>query len=639
MEGASFGMFGTEKHYRQNHGDIYIDRVCSTTMLVGIRSLVLVTLLHGKMHAASSPLFRVQQTLLGSNVNSILVVNVRTNLSHTSSVTAISGERIILRCERIRNSLESCLSLLQSMVEPKLAAQISRIVDYIETVTFTLDSSEEEAGKVLMALLHKDIAPSRFTNLEELMAFKFSALRLQITSPSTLVIEKRSIRKLLSKSNDTNPAKKKILNYFLYLTRKYGKCIKQQITETVLNADPEGDDVFDSLEPPAKFRNRRLSEFSSSGSIPSFNSSLGDLNLQMDNVSFRSSDTNSLDYSMVVAVEEEKPEKSNGSDNGTSLSILAKLSALPWASKRRAVEDVKNQLKDDKRSHVFISTSYIKPVFKFLKEAHRLEDTGAKRNGAELLLIFLKECRNNVPQLPEKSIYDLSLFLNSEITEEALSILELLSCQQHYNPEIVASGILSFILELINNPKSRYHTLALRVLCNLSAHIDLGHHLIYLGFIQHLVPILDEVLLYGYCLKIFRNLCAIEEAAAHFVENDRCIASIGELLEVGKDEEQEHAVDILLDLSYQCEELRERMMQDSIISCLADISGNGSCKGRLLAAELLQVLGNTPDDRSLCTISDTTSHSTNGNLKANKSCSKKSGLFGRIKARFKKSVW
>lgn len=558
---------------------------------------------------------------------------------------AISGERIILKCERIRNSLESCLSLLQSMVETRLAAQISRIVDYIETVIFTLDSSEDEAGKVLLTLLRQDIAPSRFTNLEEHMAFKFAALRLQITSPSTLVIEKRSIRKLLSKIRDTDPAKKKILNYFLYLTRKYGKSIKPQ--ETV---DPEADeDVFDSLEPPVKFRNRRrLSELSSSSSIPSFSSSLGDLHLQVENVSFRSSDTNSLDYSMVVEIDQdgcdqiqEKPERFNGyqgSDNGTSLSILAKLSVLPWASMRRAVEDVKNQLKDDQRSHLFISTSYIKPVFKFMKEAHRLDDTAAKRHGAELLLIFLKECRTDVPLLPENAMYDLSLFLDSEITEEALSILELLSCQQHYNSEIVASGILPFILQLIKNPKSRYHNLALRVLCNLSAHIDLGHHLIYLGFIQHLVPILDEVLLYGYCLKIFRNLCAIEEAAAHFVENDNCIASIGELLEVGKDEEQEHALDILLDLCYQREELRERMMQDSIVSCLVDISGNGSCKGRLLAAELLQVLGNTPDDRSLCTISDT-SQSTNGNLKAKNSCSKKSGLFGKIKARFKKSVW
>ncbi|KAI3759137.1 hypothetical protein L6452_06712 [Arctium lappa] len=559
---------------------------------------------------------------------------------------AISGERIILRCERIRNSLESCLSLLQSLVEPRLAAQISRIVDYIETVIFTLDSSEDEAGKVLLALLHQDIAPSRFTNAEELMAFKFAALRLQITSPSTLVIEKRSIRKLLSKIRDTDPAKKKILNYFLYLTRKYGKSIKPQETETVPNADPEGDDVFDSLELPVKFRNRHFRELSSSSSISSFSSCLGDLHLHVENVSFRSSDTNSLDYSTVVAIDDgsdqiqENPERFNGytgSGNGTSLSILAKLSVLPWGSMRRAVEDVKNQLKEDQRSHLFISTSYIKPVFKFLKEAHRLDDTGAKRHGAELLLIFLKECRTDVPPLPEHAMYDLSLFLDSEITEEALSILELLSCQQHYNSEIVASGILPFILELIKNPKSRYHNLALRVVCNLSAHMDLGHHLIYLGFIQHLVPILDEVLLYGYCLKIFRNLCAIEEAAAHFVENDNCIASIGELLEVGKDEEQEHALDILLDLCYQREELRERVMQDSIVACLVDISKNGSCKGRLLAVELLQVLGNTPDDRSLCTISDTT-QSTNDNLKANNSCSKKLGLFGRIKARFKKSV-
>ncbi|MFS7972413.1 hypothetical protein Hanom_Chr09g00844421 [Helianthus anomalus] len=81
---------------------------------------------------------------------------------------------------------------------------ISQIVDYIKSVAFILDTSEDEAGKVLLALLHQDIKASKFAKTEELKAFKFAASRLHITSPLAVVIEKRSIRKLLSKICDTD---------------------------------------------------------------------------------------------------------------------------------------------------------------------------------------------------------------------------------------------------------------------------------------------------------------------------------------------------------------------------------------------------------------------------------------------------
>ncbi|MFS7972412.1 hypothetical protein Hanom_Chr09g00844411 [Helianthus anomalus] len=58
------------------------------------------------------------------------------------------------------------------------------------------------------------------------------------------------------------------------------------------------------------------------------------------------------------------------------------------ASRRKAIEDVKAHLEGDQESHLFISTSYVKPVFKFLKEADRKGDSVAKRHGAELLLSF-----------------------------------------------------------------------------------------------------------------------------------------------------------------------------------------------------------------------------------------------------------
>ncbi|CAL5343541.1 unnamed protein product [Camellia sinensis] len=37
---------------------------------------------------------------------------------------AITGYKILLRCEKIRNTLESCLSQIQNMVHPVMAAQL-----------------------------------------------------------------------------------------------------------------------------------------------------------------------------------------------------------------------------------------------------------------------------------------------------------------------------------------------------------------------------------------------------------------------------------------------------------------------------------------------------------------------------------
>ncbi|KAL8257059.1 hypothetical protein R6Q59_029100 [Mikania micrantha] len=536
---------------------------------------------------------------------------------------AISGEKIILRCERICYSLELCLSQLQNMVEPTLAAKVSQILDYVRNVVFTLDSSDDEAGKVLLDLLHQDIKTSKFAKVEELKAFNFAASRLHITSPLAIMIEKRSIRKLLSKILNTDPAKKKILNYLLYLVTKYGKSTKQQDTETI---EGDEDDTFNSLETPLRFKNRHLSVLSSSSSVPSFNSSLADLNLQ---VSIVSSDAGT-EYGI-----DEIQEKSKGFDCnpiGPNLFILGNLSVLPWASRRKAVEDVKNQLKDVQQPHLFKSTCYICPVFKFLKDAHKLGDSAAKRHGVELILMFLKECRTDTPPLPKGVISDLSLFLDSDITEEALLVLQLLSCQQHYTRDMVTSGILLYLQRAIRDPTNKHHNVTLKVLCNLSAHEDLGHHMIYLGFIQDLEPFLDELLLSGYCVQIFKNLCNIEEAAAHFVENESCITSIGELLELGKVEEQENALEILTLLYYQREEAREILMQDDIISSLVHLSENGSCKGKLMSVELLRLLNNAPDDCSQVYSLSDASQSTNGDLRTRRKSSV--GFFGGRKSVF-----
>lgn len=206
--------------------------------------------------------------------------------------------------------------------------------------------------------------------------------------------------------------------------------------------------------------------------------------------------------------------------------------------------------------------------------------------------------RSEVPPLPKDAFGLLTSFLESEINEEIFAIMEVLSSQQCYKSEIVASGVLSSILRVLEDPISNYHLPAMRALCNFSVHTDIGHHIIYLGYIPKLVPFLDDLILAGHCINILKNLCTIEEGAIEIVNTDNCIASIGELLELCTDEEQELCVEVLLSLCYQRGDFCELVMQQSILSSLHNISISGNSRGKLIATELLQLLKNVKDGHS-----------------------------------------
>ncbi|XVE69865.1 hypothetical protein DITRI_Ditri10aG0025900 [Diplodiscus trichospermus] len=80
----------------------------------------------------------------------------------------------------------------------------------------------------------------------EINALRVVALRLSITSPFSLLIEQRSIKKLRGKVHDTNPTKRKMLNYLLYLLKKHGKLIYQLQSKRIIT--PEEENSFSSME-------------------------------------------------------------------------------------------------------------------------------------------------------------------------------------------------------------------------------------------------------------------------------------------------------------------------------------------------------------------------------------------------------
>lgn len=107
----------------------------------------------------------------------------------------------------------------------KCLLQISQIMDDLRSATFSLDSSEEEAGMALRGLLQHGASTSDSFENSEVKAIQYAVSTLQITSQKAILIEKRSIKKLLDKVSDSEATKKKILRYLLYLLKKYGNLV------------------------------------------------------------------------------------------------------------------------------------------------------------------------------------------------------------------------------------------------------------------------------------------------------------------------------------------------------------------------------------------------------------------------------
>ncbi|XVF63838.1 hypothetical protein PTKIN_Ptkin09bG0118700 [Pterospermum kingtungense] len=159
---------------------------------------------------------------------------------------AIKAKAILLRCEKIRKTLEICMNQVQDMVPLLLAAKISGIINELRSARFPLEPSEYEVGAVILALFELDISSSSSKMQSEIDALRIAALRLSITSPFALLIEKRSIKKLLGKVHDTNQNERKILNYLLYLLKKHENLIWQFQSKSIIPLEKEN--FFSSME-------------------------------------------------------------------------------------------------------------------------------------------------------------------------------------------------------------------------------------------------------------------------------------------------------------------------------------------------------------------------------------------------------
>ncbi|KAG7943980.1 hypothetical protein I3843_15G073800 [Carya illinoinensis] len=344
-----------------------------------------------------------------------------------------------------------------------------------------------------------------------------------------------------------------------------------------------------------------------SSSIANFPSSVNNLNLHLSAVSIRSSGTDDVseildDFSesrlscrhgQKNAVSEKLNHPTE--TNGNMLASLSRLAALSWGSQCKTVRDVNKTLQENKHAcHTSISNSCVEPLINFLKDAHELTDVKEQRDGAEVLLAILRNNSSEMLLFDKDGIYMLASYIETEITGEVLSIIEVLSSQPEYKSMIVASGVLPSILKVLNTKTRDFHSIAMMILCNLSCNCDIGYHMLYLDCIPKLIQLLGDP-----------DLARIEEVRIAVAETSSCISNISQILETGTKEEQEHATGVLLFVCREHADFCQLVMRDTILQSLVDLSLNGNSRGQIIASELLHLLEHVKDDLAECSILET----------------------------------
>ncbi|RZC44586.1 hypothetical protein C5167_037534 [Papaver somniferum] len=549
---------------------------------------------------------------------------------------AITGNTVFLRCERVRKALEQSLCNIQNMVPMLLAAKISRIVVDLRDAKFVMESSDEVAGKVVLSLIRQE---SNSSEASEFEAFQTAALKLHLTSPKALLIEKRSIRKLLDKVRNIDQTKERILEYLLYLLRKYGSLIKVEQTGSDnvqyedscsrTNSIPLlSDSVCDESVEPELGEQLRQNEDQTDGASE-----------VTPPEEFRCPISGRLMYDPVVIASGQTFERmwiekwfSEGHDlcpktekqlphfsivpNSAMKDLISKWcikheisiqnpcsdpipeALLSWNSSSScsitslggSFSDVQMPTPTD-LSCVSIGSSDVSWVSDLprSKIACELCDVEAQRDGAQVFLAFMRRSGTGIPSLSEDLFHVLASVVDSEIAEEALAIMEVLSADEYCNSKIVASGALPTILQILDSDMAEYYAPTVRILHNLSLYGDIRFHILQTTCLSKVISFLSDSSLAEHCLKILNYLCETEEGRIAVAEAKGCITSIAELLEIGTHEQQEQALSVLLSLCSHHFKNSQLVLKEGVIPSLVNISINGNSHGKETAMKLLQL--------------------------------------------------
>ncbi|KAK7360032.1 hypothetical protein VNO77_02004 [Canavalia gladiata] len=343
-------------------------------------------------------------------------------------------------------------------------------------------------------------------------------------------------------------------------------------------------------------------------SIRSFGSSMNNLNLPMDlsNMSFGSLDTSyNSDSSHAKANHGLNLILNKISDNSHVRQShpqihdtdLTHLSELQWESQCQVIENMKIDVKCNYQA-IFSGSSenFIGPLMRFLSTACEMHEGKALRAGTNLLLKFMKCCRNGKTNLSEDTCSMLAGLLDTEVIGEALAIMEELSENWYENASIAASTVLTPVSKILDSGNEVFQQRAIKIMLNFSSNSEICPYMVSLGCIPKLMPFFEDRTLLRDCIYILKNLCDTEEGRVSIAGTKGCISSVVEILGADSDEEKEPALHVLLSLCSQRVEYCQLVMYEGIIPSLVNISNKGSDMAKAYALELLRLLRDVKED-------------------------------------------
>jgi len=280
-------------------------------------------------------------------------------------------------------------------------------------------------------------------------------------------------------------------------------------------------------------------------------------------------------------------------NQGMFLTFFCELSKLPLEIQGSSIKDLKNILDDDNEvSYAMMSNGFVEAFLEFLRNDSGSYSMQAQQAGLHFFLAFLSNSRTKrIPSMDEEAFHLITSFLNSELKTEALLVLyELVRHLSREQSCQMASVVTPPVFTTLASEDIEGLELPLKIICDLSSDAGVKSHLISLGIISKLVPILTEGSFVECCLKILRNLCDVEEAMVLITRTDRCLGSIAEYLDTGSPKERELAVIILLTICSRSAEDCSHVMKEGVIPALVDLSVNGVDEAKTCSFKLLNLL-------------------------------------------------
>ncbi|KAJ4809829.1 ARM repeat superfamily protein [Rhynchospora pubera] len=479
---------------------------------------------------------------------------------------ALTGERILGRCERLRSSVTQSLSLIQNMVPLVLADQVSEVINYLNNIKFAIDPREEAAGKAISQLLHQVDSTDEIKS----NTLQKAASSLNLTSRKTLLIEKRSIKRLLDQVIGRDPDKEHVLNFLSDLLEKHAKNIKPVDMPVDIKIEENPSDHEDECLTTMCWEKKN-----ENNEMPFKND-------------FKGQNEEFLQVLFPWNVDYVKTGSFYGFSPGKFVNFFKDLAELGSEKRKKAVEDVVVLLERDVDTcYLMLSKGFGEALIEFLTMSDQLSGAIAQEVGAQLFLAYLRNNRVEFPTFSEEILRIVAPFLDAETTE-ALALLPKFSQCLNTTSFSLSKKLSSDDINILE--------ICMEIVCDLSSQDNTKSQIFSSGYLKALVSILSYEKLAECSLKVLQIFSFSEEGAQLIGRNPKFISCLVEFLETSTTDEKEIAVSILYSICSLRHENCLVVRDQFVVPPLVNLSVNGTEVAMEMSKKLLQLLRDLRDD-------------------------------------------